>query len=306
MTMLSVPSQEMMRGRERSARSRMSPMGRARAMGMRKGGGGVAMGNGGESGAGLLTGTARDTAGVDTGGTGIGGSCSLMAALSRREAAFPSQFADKRPAVNIGGMKLPKPVDLLHGPSAKVADAHIVKLTNRLIRERMGEAWWREDSIDSELAESEIDRHWDWIKMTIERDGVNLRSIRLGIVTSDSAVQGAIMLSAEPVPCEGEPSRSALFVELLFSAPRNRKWLRRDQTELFRGVGIQLLRTAAELSLEAGLGGRLKLEASPASLEWYRNRGLIVVSPERIVYEGVKYTPMELEAKRASLLLLAQ
>lgn len=106
------------------------------------------------------------------------------------------------------------------------------------------------------------------------------------------------MISTAPVALWREPGMTGLFLELLFAAPRNRPWVRSDKAEQYRGVGVQLLRTAVALSMEAGCGGRLKLEASPGSVDWYRNRGLLDTAEERIVHEGVTYAPMELEADR--------
>jgi len=113
-------------------------------------------------------------------------------------------------------------------------------------------------------------RGWDWAELSIERAGQALPSQKLAVVAGDGAVQGAMMLTTGPVACErksdlGEP---ALFVELLFAAPRTRHWVRVDRAEQFRGVGLHLLRTAAHLSIEAGFSGRLKLESSPNFVQW--------------------------------------
>jgi hypothetical protein len=103
--------------------------------------------------------------------------------------------------------------------------------------------------------------------------------------------------------CEREPGQLALFLELLFAAPRNREWIRLDRAEQFRGIGLGLLRAAAQLSLEAGCGGCLKLESSPNFVDWYKKRGFLEVSSQLVPHEGVKYTPMELLAHRVTILL---
>ena len=200
-------------------------------------------------------------------------------------------------------MRFPKPVQLLHVPSQLTVEAQIVRLTSNRIRRGMGDVWWNAQEIDPDEAQNEIDRHWDWTTEEIEREGRVLRSLKLALVTGDGAVQGAMLVSNEPVACERERGESALFVGLLFAAPRNRQWIRVDQREQYRGIGLELLRTAAELSAEIALKGRLKLEASPAFVDWYRRRGLLEVSSSRILYEGVKYTPMELQTDRVSMLL---
>jgi hypothetical protein len=149
----------------------------------------------------------------------------------------------------------------------------------------------------------EIDRYWDWTELRIERDGRVVRSSKFAVISGDRTIQGAMMISTRPVRCEREPAAGALFVELFFVAPQNRHWIRADKAEQFRGVGLQLLRTAAELSIDAGCAGRLKLDASPGFVDWYRKRGLLEVSAQRILHEGVEYTPMELPTDRVPILL---
>jgi hypothetical protein len=94
-----------------------------------------------------------------------------------------------------------------------------------------------------------------------------------------------------------------LFVELLFTAPRNRPQVRRDGLPWLRGVGMELLTWAAHLSRTKGYGGRLLLDGSPEFIEWYAKRGLQKLDCEPILYEGVSYVPMELSATSAKTLL---
>src|SRR5258706_8107138 len=200
-------------------------------------------------------------------------------------------------------MGLPKRIGLFHDPSATYVEAHVLELSDQSIKNEIGGEWWSDPGLDVRAALGEIDRNWNWLDLAIERGGVILNSLRLGIVTGDGAVQGAMLVSSEPVECESEPGKLALFVEMLFSAPRNRKWVRLDRKDLYKGVGLALLRVAAELSIEAGCEGRLKLDASPGSITWYKNRGLLEVSAHRIVHEGVEYRPMELSATGVPMLL---
>jgi hypothetical protein len=211
-------------------------------------------------------------------------------------------------------MKLPIKVTLFYVPSQTDVDADITELTDSLIERRMGGTWWDDPALDAELASREIDKFWDWKELKIERAesvvgfpeigrGKTLSARRLAVVTEDGAVQGAMLVSNEPVKCERDPGQLALFVELLFAAPRNRQWIRLDRAEQFRGIGLGLLRTAAQLSLGAGCDGRLKLESSPDFVDWYRKRGLLEVSTDRMLHEGVEYTPMELPTKHVSILL---
>jgi hypothetical protein len=200
-------------------------------------------------------------------------------------------------------MQLPKAIDLLFVPADMLVEAEIVELTDDLISDRMGEAWWTDPAITQERAANEIDRHWDWSQFVIERGEDVLASRKLAVLTPDGAVQGASMYSVEPVKSVLEQGEEALFVELLFTGPRNRPWLRHDATEQLRGVGFELLLAMSEASFEAGFGGRLKLESSPGFVRWYEKRGLLVTPEDPILHEGVRYTPMELTAAAAAQFL---
>jgi hypothetical protein len=203
-------------------------------------------------------------------------------------------------------MRLSKNIDLYYVPAKGPVEAEIVELTTGLIDRHMGDEWWQDPMIDADAAEREIDRHWDWSKLLIEREeGIVLASRKFAVVTGDDAIQGAAMFSTAGVDCVMERGQ-ALFVELLFTAPRNRYWLRRDKTEQFRGVGLELLCAIAEESRDLGFGGRLKLESSQSFVGWYKNRGLQVTREDRITYEGVNYTPMELTSAAASKLVADQ
>src|SRR5439155_1943976 len=156
-------------------------------------------------------------------------------------------------------MRLPKLIDLYFVPAQVPVPAEIVDLTREMIERRMGAAWWDDPSLDQPVAKREIDRHWDWNTLQIERPhrGV-IGSSKLAVITEDGAVQGATMCSTEAVQCTIEPTEPALFVELLFTAPRNRPWVRTDQREQFRGVGLELLIAMAQESRGMDFAGRLK------------------------------------------------
>jgi hypothetical protein len=192
------------------------------------------------------------------------------------------------------GMRLPKAIDLLHVPTGIIVDAAIVRLTDQLIRAQMGQTWWNDPAIDPADADREIDRQWNWTEAAIEWGGEVFPGLKLGVITGDGAVQGAALFSTVAVPLELEPGKDGLFLELLFIAPRNRHWIRLDRSEQFRGVGLQLLRAAGEFSRDAGQGGRLKLDASPDFVDWYAKRGFRPCRKDRIIHQGVAYTPMEL------------
>jgi hypothetical protein len=198
---------------------------------------------------------------------------------------------------------LPKLTTLFFAPTGQYVEAQIVELTAALAERQIHRGWWMDDNLLEQFDPPPIDRHWNWNEMGIEYDGRPLVAEKVAIVTGDQAVQGAMMISAEPVPSVLSSAAGALFVELLFTAPRNRPPLRRDGNAFFLGVGTELLTWGAWLSREKGYEGRLLLDGSPEYVGWYEKRGLQKLDTKPIVFEGVAYTPMELPARAAQQLL---
>jgi hypothetical protein len=200
-------------------------------------------------------------------------------------------------------MTLPKLTTLFFAPTGEYVEAEIVELTEALAEKRIHRDWWSDTQLSDPLETVPIDRDWNWNEMRIEYDNKLLKSKRFAIVTGDSAAQGAMMISLEPVQSVLSPGDGALFIELLFAAPRNRPVLRRDGKPYFLGAGTQLLTWGAWLSQETGYEGRLMLDGSPDYVHWYKKRGLKNLGIDPIVFESVAYTPMELPAIEAERLL---
>jgi hypothetical protein len=191
-------------------------------------------------------------------------------------------------------------------PAQQFVEAHIVPLTADMIDAGIHRGWWGDTVLKEPLEPPPIDRHWNRHEMGIEFEGKPIASEKLAIVTvrsGEPAVQGAMMLSTEPVPSALEPGGRALFVELLFTAPRNRPHLCVDEQSYLKGVGIELLTWAAWLSRASGNEGRIRLDGSPEYIAWYQRRGLQRIGASPIIYEAVAYTPMELVSAQANKLL---
>jgi hypothetical protein len=139
--------------------------------------------------------------------------------------------------------------------------------------------------------------------MEIEQEGRILASEWVGVVTDDGYVQGAMLISREPVSSMLVEGGQALLVELLFTAPHNRTHLRTDRCKFFGGVGLELLRWGAGFSRDLGFAGRLRLDGSPDYLGWYEKVGFRKLLIEPIAYEGVEYQPMELTSAGAEKLI---
>jgi len=196
-----------------------------------------------------------------------------------------------------------KTTTLLFAPTDQYVQAQIVELTPQLAEQRIHGEWWTDPQLLDQFDPTPIDRHWNWNEIAIEHRGKLLASEKVAIITGDQAVQGAMMISDEPVPSVLSPGDSALLIELLFTAPRNRPLLRRDGSSYFLGVGTALLTWGASLSQAKGCEGRVLLDGSPEYIRWYEKRGLKKLDAEPIVFEGVRYKPMELSAVAARRLL---
>jgi hypothetical protein len=199
----------------------------------------------------------------------------------------------------------PKIVSLFFHPKNVYVEGQIVALTSEMADRGIRDAWWKHEDLKADFGHPPpIDRHWNWNEMTIDYDGVELPSLKLALVASDS-IEGAAMVSTEPVPSVLNPGEQGLFLELLFTAPWNRKKLRTDGKPYMVGIGTELLTFAAWLSRKNGYGGRLLLDSSPDEVQWYSDskRGLQKLRKNPILYDGVQYTPMELSQAAAQQLL---
>jgi hypothetical protein len=181
----------------------------------------------------------------------------------------------------------------------------LVPLTDRLATSRIHKRWWQNEQLKPHFGPPPpIDLHWDWTDIGIEYEGRDLSSERVAIVAGAGApVQGAMLISSEPVPSVLEPRERALFLERLFTAPWNRPNLRKDAKPYLLGVGTEFITWAAWFSRRKGCGGRLLLDSSPDQVGWYQKRGLQTLGLKPILYEGVAYTPMELTPQAAAQLL---
>ena len=196
-----------------------------------------------------------------------------------------------------------KRTTLFFAPTSEYVEARILELTPKLAERRIHRDWWSDADLLRQFDPPPIDLHWNWNEIGVEYDNEPLAAQKVAILTGNQAVQGAMMVSTEAVRSALTPGAGALFVELLFTAPRNRPALRRDGKPYFQGVGLKLLAWAAWLSREKHQDGRLLLHASPDYLAWYEKRGLQKLEMKPIVFEGVAYAPMELPARAAQSLL---
>lgn len=183
---------------------------------------------------------------------------------------------------------------VVHAPTGASVEARIVPLTPRMI-DALHVNWWNHPDVLRYFPSPPIDRDWDWHESEIELDGANLRSRKVALVAEAGYVDGAMLISTDPVPSALDAGNQALFVERVCTAPRNRRDTRHDGRDFLKGVGLALIRWAAVLSRQLGYDGRLRLDASPDFITWYSSKCRLQRLPLKpIVFEGVEYVPMEL------------
>lgn len=200
-----------------------------------------------------------------------------------------------------------KKATLLYPPDTLV-EARIISLTAALAQEKLMRDWWDDDALRESFAVQPIDRYWNWNEIDIEIAGKRLRSEKVAIVTGESdeelAIQGAMLISRDPVESLLDRRETCLQLELLFAAPRNRPALTKSGIAFLKGAGSELLRWAAWFSRAEGHRGRLRLDASPEAIPFYQGKRLQRLNLKPIVYEGVEYIPMELSEAGARDLLI--
>jgi hypothetical protein len=199
----------------------------------------------------------------------------------------------------------PTKVNLFLHPDQVDVTGKLVPLTDRMAVTRIHRRWWRHQDLKPHFdPPPPIDLHWDWTDIGIEYEGRDLACERIAIVAgAGAAVQGAMLISTDPIPSVLDSGQQALFLERLFTAPWNRPNLRKDGKPYLLGVGTELITWAAWFSRQRGCGGRLLLDSSPDQVIWYRKRGLQTLGLKPILYEGVAYTPMELTPESGEQLL---
>jgi hypothetical protein len=199
----------------------------------------------------------------------------------------------------------PKPITLFFHPENVNVAGEIVTLTAEMAGARVAGAWWtHKDLKDRFDPPPPIDLHWHWDDIGIEYEGRYLASEPVAVVAGEGdPVQGAMLISTDPVPSILSPAHHGLFLERLFTAPWNRPRLRKDGRPYLLGIGTELITWGAWLSREKGYDGRVLLDGSPEELDWYVKRGLQPLPVKPMLYEGVTYTPMELPAEAARRLL---
>ena len=112
------------------------------------------------------------------------------------------------------------------------------------------------------------DLHWKWDKKTDwSREYLSLRRFAL---TCEKYLQGLMLVNLTKLTgrLDSQKGKDLAYLEFVSTAP----WNRPDLTEkpIFRGVGLNMVRAAVELSLSEGFRGRIGLHSLPQAARFYR------------------------------------
>ena len=125
--------------------------------------------------------------------------------------------------------------------------------------------------LESGTPPEQIPRHWHW-DWSAKSQNLQLLAYRCFGIECEQKMQGLMMVltagkQARLPPDEGKP---LVYIDYLESAPWNVIPL--VDTPIFAGVGMVLMRTAVQLSLDEGFHGRIALHALPQAEEFYRDK----------------------------------
>jgi hypothetical protein len=112
------------------------------------------------------------------------------------------------------------------------------------------------------------DLHWQWDEKTDWSRA--LLSLRRFAMTCERALQGLMLVNLTKLTgrLSSQQGKDLVYIEFLSTA----LWNRPDLTErpVFRGVGLNMVRAAVELSRNEGFRGRVGLHSLPQAAHFYR------------------------------------
>jgi len=111
------------------------------------------------------------------------------------------------------------------------------------------------------------DLHWKWDDKTDWSRG--LLSLRRFSITCETSLQGLMLINLTKLTgrLTSQRGQDIAYIEFLSTAPWNRPDLTNDP--VFRGVGLNMVRTAVELSRAEGFRGRVSLHSLPQAARFY-------------------------------------
>jgi hypothetical protein len=141
------------------------------------------------------------------------------------------------------------------------------------------------------------DLHWRWDEKTDWSRG--LLALQRFAITCGGALQGLMLVNLTKLTARlpSQRGKDLAYVDFVSTAPWNRPDIAGVQQ--FRGVGINMMRAAIELSRNEGFHGRLGLHALSQAAIFYKNVcGMAELGPDQD-YQGLTYfemTPAQADA----------
>jgi hypothetical protein len=139
------------------------------------------------------------------------------------------------------------------------------------------------------------DLHWKWDqKADWSRRYLSLRRFA---ITCEGSLQGLMLVNLTKltgrVPCQ--EGKDLAYIEFVSTAPWNRPEL--TEEPIFRGVGLNMVRIAVELSDAEGFRGRVGLHSLRQSTRFYRAAcGMTDVGPDAAYHDLVYFEMTEAQA----------
>jgi hypothetical protein len=110
------------------------------------------------------------------------------------------------------------------------------------------------------------DSHWEWRDKAIAAE--QILNQETYAVECNGQTQGLMLTGVDFARLPAQRGRELVYVELIATAPWNRRKLVTDPR--YKGVGIALIGTAITKSVELGFNGRIGLHSLRQSETWYQ------------------------------------
>ena len=140
--------------------------------------------------------------------------------------------------------------------------------------------------------------HWDWRSKMERSDG--LLAYQSYALMCDGQLQGLMRVdTSRTCRLPEQAGKHLVYVNYLETAPWNRP--RMTPTPKYRGVGVTMIRTAIEVSLDLEFEGRIGLHSLPQAVEFYGKKCRMTDLGEDSKVQNLNY--FELAADQARMLL---
>jgi hypothetical protein len=141
--------------------------------------------------------------------------------------------------------------------------------------------------------------HWNWALKAIKHS--NLLAYRSFGIEADGKMQGLMMvlLTGRTARLDPDKGKPLVYIDFIETAPCNAREF--TASPLYKGVGVRLVQTAAQLSIDEGFAGRVGLHSLPQSTRFYTIACEMQALGPDVSYQSLDY--FELTGAKAADLL---